>query len=99
MGTLDALLSARVKSVEATFVGPGAQGPFAGAAAVALEAGRSTFSFADEGSADEAVRAVVAGGGRVVALTAHRETLEDFFLRRLEGAPEATPAAAEQRAG
>ena len=91
------LLSARVKSVEATFVGAGAQGPFAGATPVAMEPGRATFSFEDEAGADAAVRAVVAAGGRVAALTAHRETLEDFFLRRL--APEAAAPAPLQRAG
>jgi ABC-2 type transport system ATP-binding protein len=95
VGKLDALLSARVRSVEATFAGPGAAGPFAGATALAREGERATFSFDDEGAADAAVRAVVAAGGRVAALTAHRETLEDFFLRRLEGAPPpARPASA-----
>ncbi len=98
VGKLADLLSARVKSVEATFSGPGAHGPFAGATPVAREAQRATFSFEDEASVDLAVRAVLAAGGRVAALTAHRETLEDFFLRRLEGAPEARPPAV-QRAG
>ncbi len=87
-----------MKSVEATFSGPGAQGPFAGATPVAREGQRATFSFEGEESADLAVRAVLAAGGRVAALTAHRETLEDFFLRRLEGAPEARPPTV-QRAG
>jgi ABC-2 type transport system ATP-binding protein len=89
VGKLDALLSARVTGVEATFAGPGADGPFAGAALVAREGERTAWSFADEAAADAAVRAVVHAGGRVAALTSHRETLEDFFLRRLEGAPEA----------
>ncbi len=97
VGTLVDLLSARVKSVEATFAGAGAQGPFTGATPVAMEPGRATFSFEDEAGADAAVRAVVAAGGRVAALTAHRETLEDFFLRRL--APEAAAPAPLQRAG
>jgi ABC-2 type transport system ATP-binding protein len=98
VGTLADLLSARVKSVEATFAGPGAPGPFAGGTPVATEAGRSTFAFADEASADAAVRAVVGQGGRVAALTEHRETLEDFFLRRLEGTGGADTAPA-RRAG
>src|SRR5512139_472969 len=93
VGKLEALLSARVKSVEATFAGPGAAGPFAGGALVAREGERVTFAFEEEAAADAAVRAVVAAGGRVAALTAHRETLEDFFLRRLEGAPAAASSA------
>ncbi len=84
VGELDALLSASVKSVEATFVGQGAGGPFAGATPVASEGERSAFTFADEASADAAVRAVLAAGGRVASLTPIRETLEDFLIRRLE---------------
>jgi ABC-2 type transport system ATP-binding protein len=97
VGKLDALLSARITGVEATFVGAGAHGPFAGATLRAREDGRASWTFADEAAADAAVRAVVAAGGRVAALTAHRETLEDFFLRRLEGAsstPSSVPSAA-----
>jgi ABC-2 type transport system ATP-binding protein len=99
VGTLADLLSARVKTVEVTFAGSGAEGPFAGATAVAREGSRCTFSFEDAASADAAVRAVVAAGGRVAALTEHRETLEDFFLRRLEGAPAADAPGAARRAG
>ena len=62
VGKLDALLSARVKSVEATFAGAGAEGPFPAARPVAREGGRATFAFEDEGAADAAVRAVVVGG-------------------------------------
>ena len=95
VGKLDALLSARVTGVEATFAGPGAEGPFAGATPVARDGAHVTWSFADEAAADGAVRAVAAAGGRVASLTSHRETLEDFFMRRLEAAP--APGAA--RAG
>jgi ABC-2 type transport system ATP-binding protein len=87
VGPLADLVSTRVKSVEATFVGRGADGPFEGGAPVAREGDRATFAFANEAAADAAVRAVVHAGGRVAALTAHRETLEDFFMRRLEDAP------------
>ncbi len=100
VGTLDALLSARVTGVEATFAGRGAEGPFAGATLLAREGERLAWSFPDEAAADAAVRAVVAAGGRVSALTAHRETLEDFFMRRLEGHAEGSgPAAPAARAG
>ncbi len=99
VGKLDALLSARVTGVEATFAGPGAEGPFAGAAVVAREGERIAWSFADEAGADAAVRAVVQAGGRVASLTAHRETLEDFFMRRLDGGPDAKATAQAARAG
>ncbi|MGB8932702.1 MAG: ABC transporter ATP-binding protein [Anaeromyxobacteraceae bacterium] len=85
VGTLDALLSAGVRSVEATFVGAGGAGPFEGATPVSREGDRATWSFEAEAAADAAVKAVVGAGGRVSALTAHRETLEDFFMRRLAG--------------
>ena len=97
VGDLGTLLSARVTGVEATFTGAGAAGPFAGGSLLAREGDRFTWTFADEGSADAAVRAVVAAGGRVASLTAHRETLEDFFMRRLE-AP-AAGASQARRAG
>jgi ABC-2 type transport system ATP-binding protein len=91
VGTLDALLSARVQSVEATLAGVGAAGPFDGAQVVAREGDRVTWSFETEAAADAAVKAVVGAGGRVAAVTAHRETLEDFFMRRLES-ERASPA-------
>ena len=63
VGKLADLLSARVKSVEATFSGPGAQGPFAGATPVAREGQRATFSFEDEASADARRPRRARGGG------------------------------------
>ncbi len=99
VGKLDALLSARVTGVEAAFAGPGASGPFAGARLVAREGERTTWAFDDDAGADAAVRAVVAAGGRVAGLTAHRETLEDFFLRRLEGAPAVATTELDRAAG
>jgi ABC-2 type transport system ATP-binding protein len=98
VGKLDALLSARVTGVEITFSGVGAAGPFPGASLLARDGDHVTWSFADEASADAAVRAVVLAGGRVSALTSHRETLEDFFMRRLAGDVEGAPSA-ERRAG
>ena len=100
VGPIGELLSTRVKSVEATFSGPGAAGPFDGATPVAREGERATFAFSDEAAADRAVKTVIAAGGRVASLTAHRETLEDSFMRRIEGAPQrGAEAAAAPRAG
>jgi ABC-2 type transport system ATP-binding protein len=95
-GRLDALLTGGVRSVEATFAGPGAAGPFAGATAIAAEGDRATWSFPDAAGADLAVRVVVGAGGRIVALTEHRDTLEDYFMRRVEDGPGA-PARATAR--
>jgi ABC-2 type transport system ATP-binding protein len=84
VGRIDDLLSPRVRAVEATLEpGPGQTGLPAGGRLIAREGARTTLLFDEEGAADAAVRALVAAGGRVVALTRHRETLEDFFLRRL----------------
>jgi ABC-2 type transport system ATP-binding protein len=94
VGTLETLLSARVTGVEVTFAGEGAAGPFGGATLVAREGERVTWTFADEAAADAALRAVIQAGGRVASLTEHRETLEDFFMRRLEGAPGAAAPSA-----
>jgi ABC-2 type transport system ATP-binding protein len=86
VGRLGELLSPRVKSVEATlFVPPSARarlGPHA--TVLAQEGDHLDVSFPDEPTADAAVRAVLAAGGRVMAITPNRETLEDFFVRRLE---------------
>ena len=84
VGRIGDLLSPRVRAVELTVIAPeAARAPLAGAAELARDGDRLTVSFADEPAADAAVRAVLAGGGRLVSLTPHRETLEDFFVRRL----------------
>ncbi|GEJ55655.1 ABC transporter ATP-binding protein [Anaeromyxobacter diazotrophicus] len=95
VGRLGELLSPRVKTVELSAMVPeGARGALARGRVLAEEGERVSVAFDDEASADGAVRAVLAAGGRLVALTPHRETLEDFFMRRLqegEARPEATP--------
>ena len=97
VGRLGELLSARVKSVELTADLPADRRAALGAGRViSQEREQVTVVFDDPGAADAAVAAVLAAGGRLVALTPHRETLEDFFLRRLQeegGAREGTRAA------
>ena len=88
VGKLGTLLSARVTGIEATFEGAGAGGPFAAGEVRARDGERIAWRFPDEPSADAAIRAVVAAGGRIAAVDAHRETLEDFFMRRLAGSGE-----------
>ncbi len=84
VGRIGELLSARVRTVEATFRLGSAVLP-AGGREVAREGDQVTVSFDDEATADRAVRETLAAGARLVSLTPHRETLEDFFVRRLEG--------------
>jgi ABC-2 type transport system ATP-binding protein len=84
VGRIEELLSPRVRAIEVTVdLGGGPAEPLARGRLIAREGSRTTVMFEDEGVADQVVRSVVSAGGRVVALTRHRETLEDFFLRRL----------------
>ena len=91
VGRLGDLLSPRVLSVEMTAAVPeGAREVLARGRVLAHEGDVFTVVFDDEGAADAAVPAVLNAGGRIVALTPHRETLEGFFLRRLHEDPAAT---------
>ncbi len=85
VGRLGDLLSPRLRAIELTAIAPdgSAREALARGGVVARDGDRLTVSFDDERAADAAVRALLAAGGRVVSLTPHRETLEDFFVRRL----------------
>jgi ABC-2 type transport system ATP-binding protein len=84
VGSMGDLLSARVRAVEVTAVLPeSARGVLERGRLLARDGERVTLSFDGEAAADAAVRALLGAGGRVVAVTPQRETLEDFFLRRL----------------
>ncbi len=84
VGRLGELLSPKVRSVEVTAIVPGgARDAVSRGRTLRAEGDLVTVAFDGEAAADAAVRAVVAAGGRVVSLTPHRETLEDFFVRRL----------------
>jgi ABC-2 type transport system ATP-binding protein len=103
VGRIGDLLSPRVRQVELTAMVPaGAREAISRGRLLAAEGDRLTLSFDEEALADAAVKALVSAGGRVLALTPHRETLEDFFVRRLEESqepgPKAVPAAL-QKAG
>jgi ABC-2 type transport system ATP-binding protein len=43
------------------------------------------LTFREDGPAQEAARAVLGGGGRVVSFTPHRRTLEELFVKRARG--------------
>jgi ABC-2 type transport system ATP-binding protein len=87
-GRLDELLRARVHGVEFQVEGLAAPARDAlrARASLFLEAGaRVQFTLpGDEALVPEALAAIAAGGGRLVALTPLRETLEDLFLREVQ---------------
>jgi ABC-2 type transport system ATP-binding protein len=85
VGRLGDLLSTRVRSVELSAVVPAAaRAALDGGRVIVEEGERLTVVFGDQPAADAAVRAVLAAGGRIASLTPSQETLEDFFLRRLQ---------------
>jgi ABC-2 type transport system ATP-binding protein len=84
VGRIEDLLSANVRSVELTAIAPApARSALESGRLVRADGDRVTVAFHDEAAAQAAVRAVVRAGGRLLALTPHRDTLEDFFVRRL----------------
>jgi ABC-2 type transport system ATP-binding protein len=85
VGRISDLLSARVHSVEVVVDVPERAGDrVPGGRLLFREGARLGLSFPDLPSANAAAQAVLAAGGSLVSLVPHRETLEDFFLRRLE---------------
>jgi ABC-2 type transport system ATP-binding protein len=85
VGRIGDLLSARVQSVELAAVVPqAARGVLSRGRVIAQEGDRITLVLPDEAAADAAVHELIGAGGRLISLTPNRETLEDFFLRRLE---------------
>ncbi len=92
VGRLDELLSARVQTVELTAIAPGpARAALAGGKAISDEGDRVSVAYDDEAAAEQAIRALLAAGGRLVSLSPNRETLEDFFVRRFEEERATTP--------
>ncbi len=86
-GRLEELLSARSRAVDVIAEGiPEAIAQRLQQQAVrALPKGEGwAFTFGEESEADAAIRALMEGGARLVAITPHRETLEDLFVRRAE---------------
>jgi len=87
VGRIGNLLSPRVHGVEiGAVLAPGTDDLLSRGRVLAREDRMVTVAFEDEGAADHAVRAIVGSGGKLLSLVRHRETLEDFFLRRLREA-------------
>jgi ABC-2 type transport system ATP-binding protein len=88
VGRISDLLSPRVRSVEAVLEVPeGSAEAISGGRVVSRDRGRVALTFPTLEEANASVAAVLAAGGSVVSLVPHRETLEDFFMRRLEEDP------------
>jgi ABC-2 type transport system ATP-binding protein len=85
VGRITDLLSPRVRRVDLVMDLPeAAREAVAAGRLVSREGARLGLSFPDLESANRAVAAGLAAGGALVSLVPHRETLEDFFVRRLE---------------
>jgi ABC-2 type transport system ATP-binding protein len=85
VGRISELLSPRIRSVEVVIDVPeGAREAVSAGRLVSREGSRLGLSFADLDAANHAVAGVLARGGELLSLVPHRETLEDFFVRRLE---------------
>ncbi|HET7785181.1 MAG TPA: ABC transporter ATP-binding protein [Myxococcales bacterium] len=88
-GTLGSLLdpAARVVEVAARDVPAAVDSKLRSQSAQSVQRdGSSVYSFASEDAANEAVRAIALGGGRIVAVQPHRYSLEELFVKRAAGA-------------
>ena len=97
VGRIGDLLSPRVSGVEVGAVlAPGTEELLSRGRVISREDLAVTVHFDDEGAAQAAVRGILDSGGTLHSFLRHRETLEDFFLRRLREAEERQdpPAAA-----
>jgi ABC-2 type transport system ATP-binding protein len=85
VGRITDLLSPRIRSVDVVLDVPeGARAAVADARILSSDGQRLGVAYPDLDRANGAVAAVLAAGGRLVSMVPHRETLEDFFVRRLE---------------
>jgi ABC-2 type transport system ATP-binding protein len=94
VGRIGDLLSAESKSIEVTLIAPApVRSALRPARTLREEGDRATLEFSDQSAAEAAVRSVLAGGGRLMAFSPVRETLEDFFMRRFQEQrpPQANP--------
>ena len=85
VGRISDLLSPRIRSVEVVMDVPErARGAISRGKLVSQDQARLGLSFSDLDQANQAVAAALAGGAELVSMVPYRETLEDFFVRRLE---------------
>jgi ABC-2 type transport system ATP-binding protein len=85
VGRISELLSPRIRSVEVIIDLPeGARDAVSRGRLVSRDQSRLGLAFDDLEQANRAVAAALAAGGELISMVPHRETLEDFFVRRLE---------------
>jgi ABC-2 type transport system ATP-binding protein len=98
VGRISELLSPRVRSVEVVLEVPDqARDGLAGGTLVSQEGRPLGLVFPDLDAANAAARSALDAGGSLVSLAPHRETLEDFFVRRLaEGRVDGEPGRAPE---
>jgi len=85
VGRISDLLSPRIRSVEVVMDVPErAREAVSRGKLVSQDQARLGLSFSDLDQANQAVAAALAGGAELVSMVPYRETLEDFFVRRLE---------------
>jgi ABC-2 type transport system ATP-binding protein len=92
-GTLSSLLDPGVRAVE--IVARGIPGDLqerlvAGGAQAMQRDSAWVLTFAAEGPAQEAIRAIVGAGGTLVSVAPHRQTLESLFVQRAQAAAPAS---------
>jgi ABC-2 type transport system ATP-binding protein len=79
------LFSTHIRSVEVVIDVPdAAREAVSSGKLVSRDQSRLGLSFADLETANRAVAGALASGGALLSMFPHRETLEDFFVRRLE---------------
>lgn len=99
LGPLSTMLSARIKEYEVSFASPDdATLAFARDKATRFveRANEYLAVFADEAPARDLVRRLVDGGGRLGGFTPRKETLEEYFIREIEGKRAEARAAAKE---
>jgi ABC-2 type transport system ATP-binding protein len=85
VGRISELLSPRIRAVEVIIDLPeAARGKVSAGRLVSRDEARFGLSFDGLEQANEAVGAALAAGGELISMVPHRETLEDFFVRRLD---------------
>jgi ABC-2 type transport system ATP-binding protein len=88
-GTLSSLLTPGVRAVEVVARGlkPGLLARLAADGAQVMERDDGTvLTFRDEEKAQQAVRALLLEGGRLISMAPHRDTLEQLFVQRARAA-------------
>jgi ABC-2 type transport system ATP-binding protein len=86
LGTVEELLAGRPERIELRVTAPGWQPPAAVAGLASAHVARGQehlFTLESRERADEALRRILDGGGRLLSFASHRGSLEDLFVERV----------------